>query len=184
MENHCCPWWMNYLIGNPLRRLLEPPSKLFGAYVKPGMSVLDAGCGMGVFTFSLASMAGPEGKVIAVDISPRNLAALERKARRKKLQNRITTVACDMGELPIEDRLDFALAANSVHEVPDFERFFQRLGDLLKPGGQFLMLEPAFHLSEQEFSRELELAGEAGLEVVERSKHRSRFMALLRKNSK
>ena len=23
MADHCCPWWMNYIIGNPLRRWLD-----------------------------------------------------------------------------------------------------------------------------------------------------------------
>lgn len=174
---------MNYIIGNPLRRLLEPPARLFGHLVKPGMTVLDAGCGMGVYTISLAKMAGDGGRVVAVDLDRRNLDVLERKARRKGVGDRIATVACDMGELPLEDRFDFVLAANSVHEVPKFERFFHRLGELLNPDGKLLMVEPAHHLGDEEFSHELELAATAGLEVVEQSSGWSRRMALLRKQA-
>jgi ubiquinone/menaquinone biosynthesis C-methylase UbiE len=181
MGQHCCPWWMNYLIGNPLRLLMQPPDKLFGHLVQSGMCVLDAGCGMGVFTLALAEMAGADGQVVAVDIDGRNLKTLERKARRKGLGNRITTVACDMGELPLVQRFDFALAANSVHEVPEFPRFFQRLNLLLNPGARFLLLEPSHHLGKEGFQRELELASDAGLEVIERPTVRSSLAALLQK---
>lgn len=185
MAGHCCPWWLNYLLGSPLRRWIQPPATIFGGLVRPGMTVLDAGCGMGVFTLDLAGMAGPEGRVVAVDLQPENLAVLERKARRRGLGDRIKTVACDMGELPLDSyRFDFALAANSVHEVPEYQRFFTRLGVLLKPGGHFLLLEPSFHVDEEAFQRELEFAAQAGLEMVERREgiRRSRS-ALLRKKS-
>ena len=82
-EQHCCPWWMNYLIGNPLRLLMQQPNKLFGHLVEPGMSVLDAGCGMGVFTIALAEMAGADGQVVAVvviaavDVPLAGLAAIK-----------------------------------------------------------------------------------------------------------
>ena len=183
MEQHCCPWWMNYLIGNPLRRVLQPPRKLFGHLVLPGMSVLDAGCGMGVFTLALAEMAGPEGHVVAVDLDRKNLKVLERKARRKGLEHRITTVECDLRELPPERRFDFALAANSLHEVPESRKFLSRLSESLNPGARFLLLEPSFHISEQEFQRELELAAGAGLKVIERLKERSSWQALLQKEN-
>ncbi len=180
-KQHCCPWWMNYLMSNPLRMLMHSPNKMFGHLVEPGMTVLDAGCGMGVFTMSLAKMAGEDGHVVAVDIDGRNLKALARKARRKGLEQRITTVACDMGELPLELRFDFALAAYSVHEVPEFPRFFQRLNLLLKPGAKFLLLEPTDHISKEDYERELELATEAGLQLVERPTVRSSLAALLQK---
>ncbi len=177
-----CPWWMNYLIGNPLRLLIQPPQKLFGHLVEPGMTVLDAGCGMGVFTISLADMAGQDGHVVAVDLDRKNLKVLERKARRKGLESRITAVACDMGELPLDFRFDFALAANSVHEVPENQRFFHRLAELLNPGAKFLLLEPPFHISQEAFQRELELAAGAGLELIEHSRGKSSLKALLQKS--
>jgi ubiquinone/menaquinone biosynthesis C-methylase UbiE len=182
MADHCCPWWMNYIIGNPLRRWLEPPEKLFGDMVEPGMSVLDAGCGMGVFTLPLARMAGPGGSVVAVDFDPRNLSVLERKARRRGFGDRITTVACDMGELPLDGRrFDFVLAANSVHEVPEYHRFFNCLAGLLNPAARFLIIEPSFHMGREEFEKELELAQQAGMELEERrAASRSRYAAVLR----
>jgi ubiquinone/menaquinone biosynthesis C-methylase UbiE len=179
MNVHCCPWWFNYLIDNPLRRLLQPPERIFGERVEPGMTVLDAGCGMGIYTFALGKMVGPEGRVVAVDIERKNLAVLDRRARRRGLADRIETVACDMGELPLTDRFDFALAAHSVHEVPEYQRFFHRVVNLLSPGAVLLMLEPSFHLGEDEFHSELAQARQAGLVVLERPEIRFSHAALL-----
>jgi len=76
-NNHVCPWWLCYSFDNPLRRLFHDPERLLGPYVKLGMTVADIGCGMGYFTLGLARLTGPEGKVIAVDLQERMLAALE-----------------------------------------------------------------------------------------------------------
>jgi ubiquinone/menaquinone biosynthesis C-methylase UbiE len=183
MAGHCCPWWLNYVIGSPLRRWLQPPEQVFGDLVRPGMSILDAGCGMGVFTMPLAEMAGPRGRVVAVDFDPRNLRVVERKARRRGFGGRVSTLACDMGVLPLDGHsFDFALAANSVHEVPDYPRFFVRLHKLLAPGGKFLLLEPSFHMTEKDFQTELERAADSGLMLAGlRTGVRRSFGALLEK---
>ena len=44
---HTCPWLMQYLFVSPLRRLLEPPERLVGPFVRPGMTVVEPGCGFG-----------------------------------------------------------------------------------------------------------------------------------------
>ena len=53
--------------------------------VAPGMRVLDAACGTGYFTHPLARMVGPQGRVIAVDLSAGMLARNRRQAERAGL---------------------------------------------------------------------------------------------------
>jgi hypothetical protein len=55
---HVCPWWGGYFIDNPLRRLLHDPEKILRTYVKPGMTVMDIGCGMGFFSIAMAKIVG------------------------------------------------------------------------------------------------------------------------------
>ena len=46
---HVCPWWAAWFtINNPLRRLAHNPQRILSPYLKPGMTVLDVGCGMGI----------------------------------------------------------------------------------------------------------------------------------------
>ena len=63
-----CPWWLCYSFDNPLRRFIHDPAHLLAPYVKPGMTVVDVGCGMGYFTIPLARIAGPGGLVIGLDL--------------------------------------------------------------------------------------------------------------------
>ncbi|HLA40545.1 MAG TPA: class I SAM-dependent methyltransferase, partial [Candidatus Glassbacteria bacterium] len=136
---HICHWKHNYLLDNWLRRRLQPPGKILNGYLRPGMTVLDAGCGMGLFSLPMAALVGGTGRVIAVDLQPEGLKVLMRRAVKAGLAGRIRPIACDMGELPVREKIDFALAFYSVHEVPDFSRFFRRIAGLLNPEAKLLV---------------------------------------------
>ncbi|MBW1912872.1 MAG: methyltransferase type 11, partial [Deltaproteobacteria bacterium] len=62
MAKMVCPPWIGYLLLSPLRKFFENPDKMFGPYVREGMTVMEPGCGMGYFTLPLARMVGPEGQ--------------------------------------------------------------------------------------------------------------------------
>jgi predicted O-methyltransferase YrrM len=53
------------------------------------MTVLEPGPGMGFFTLDLARLAGRQGRVIAVDIQPRMIAGLQRRAAKAGLADTI-----------------------------------------------------------------------------------------------
>ncbi|MBC8457841.1 MAG: class I SAM-dependent methyltransferase, partial [Deltaproteobacteria bacterium] len=89
MAEHVCPYWVGYLLLNPLRKLLENPDKILGPFVQEGMTVLEPGCGMGYFTLPLARMVGPKGRIVAVEIQQKMLSALERRARKEGVLDRI-----------------------------------------------------------------------------------------------
>lgn len=80
MTRLVCPPWVGYLLVNPVRKLLENPDKIMGRFVREGMVVLEPGCGMGYFTLPLARMVGQKGRVVAVDIEPKMLSMLARRA--------------------------------------------------------------------------------------------------------
>lgn len=176
---HICHWHCNYLLDNRLRRLLHPPEKLLSGYLRPGQTALDAGCGMGLFSLPMAGLVGDTGKVIAVDLQPEGLKVLRRRAAKAGLDGRIRTVAGDLGELPLQEKIDFALAFYCVHEVPDFSRFFRRIAGLLNPGGRLLVCEPKGHVKAVEFEQTLAAAHQFGLILIERPAVRWSHAALL-----
>ena len=55
--------------------------------VKPGMSVLDAGCGPGRLTLPLAEAVGPQGSVMALDLQEGMLSRVREKVQNAGLQN-------------------------------------------------------------------------------------------------
>jgi len=171
MADHICPWWIGYILVSPLRRLSQNPRKILDPHVKPGMVALDVGCAMGFFSLDMARLVGPEGKVVCVDLQPKMINSLVRRATKAGLIDRIDHRVCDKNGLGIEDlgeKIDFALAFALVHELPDAEVFFQQIHAALRPGGTCLVAEPKGHVSEKQFEETLAVAKKTGLEPGER----------------
>src|SRR5579859_5276708 len=128
MVHRVCPWWLGYFLASPIRQWLgQDPIKILSPYVREGMIVLEPGPGMGFFTLPLAQMVGPSGKVIAVDLQPKMIARLKRRAAKADLLDRLdarVTSAETMGVADLESKVDFTLAFAIVHEFPDAARFF------------------------------------------------------------
>jgi ubiquinone/menaquinone biosynthesis C-methylase UbiE len=167
MPGRVCPYWAGYLLLSPLRKWLENPGKILGPFVRPGMTVLEPGCAMGFFTLPLARMVGPAGRVIAVDIQPRMLEVLSRRAHKTRLAERIDIRRAQPDSLGIEDLkglVDFAAALHVVHEMPGQDAFFAQIRQALKPGGQLLVIEPKGHVSVEDFSRMAAIAGGVGFQ--------------------
>ena len=120
--HHLCPWWLGYALASPLRRLVESPERLLAPHVRSGMTVVEPGCGMGYFSLPLARMVGPNGRVMCVDLQPKMIGGLERRARRAGLLDRIHAFACTAEDLSLgqwRESADFAVALHMIHEVPD-----------------------------------------------------------------
>ena len=129
------------------------------------MTVVEPGCGMGFFTLPLARLVGPTGKVVCVDLQPRMIDGLRRRARRAGLLDRIDASVCtehDAGLAPFAGTADLAVAIHMLHEVPDASRLLQQLHAALRPGGRLLVVEPKGHVSPDDFARTLAAAGAVG----------------------
>ncbi len=178
-----CPWWCGYLLASPLRRIFYGQASLVAPYVQEGMTVIEPGPGMGFFTLELARLVGPSGRVIALDIQPRMLKVLRRRAAKAGLAERIDARLAqpDSVGLADRDRADFALAFFVVHEAPSASSFFSEAAQALKPGGCLLLAEPAGHVKPAQFEEELKAAAQATLSLVDRPSIRRSHAALLKK---
>lgn len=163
-----CPWWLCFTFNIPLRKILHDPVKILSPYVHAGDSVIDIGPGMGYFTIPLAKLVGSTGKVTAVDIQPRMLSALAARAEAKGVSANIKTHLANPASLGIHDEADFILAFWMLHEVPDQQKFFLEIRDLMKPEGLFLMAEPLMHVPVKSFLRTVETAIDNGFVIKER----------------
>jgi 2-polyprenyl-3-methyl-5-hydroxy-6-metoxy-1,4-benzoquinol methylase len=184
MAQWLCPPWIGYLIASPLRRLFHKPEQILAGLVAPGMTVADAGPGMGFFTLPMARMVGPNGTVVCVDVQEAMLRSLRKRAAAARLADRIITRVCSPTSLGVTDfagKMDFVLVFAVVHELPDVSSFFAEVAQALKPDAQCLVAEPARHVSTQAFEETLAAAGQAGLTVVGRPHIRWCYGALLGK---
>ncbi len=171
MSHFVCPWWLGYLLLNPLRRLRQDPAAILAPHVRPGMTVLEPGPGMGFFTLELARLVGDAGRVVAVDVQQRMLAALRRRADRAGVGGRIETRLTEGGSLGVDHlagAVDFILAFAVVHELPDAASLFAQAAKLLKPSGRLLVSEPRLHVSQRDFAATVRAAERAGLRELDR----------------
>lgn len=169
MTEHVCPYWAGYFLANRLRKLLQNPYRILAAYVRPDMKVLDVGSAMGFFSLPMAEMVGPGGKVVCVDVQPRMLQVLRRRAAEAGWADRIEThVSTDdsIGLHAPEASFDFALAFTMMHEVANQANFLREIYRLLKPGAPLLLTEPIKHVSQTEFDRTVSLAQQEGFLVT------------------
>jgi ubiquinone/menaquinone biosynthesis C-methylase UbiE len=103
-------------------------------HLRPGMSLLDCGCGPGSITVDLAELLAP-GEVVGVDIEPKNIDRARALARERGVTNARFEVG-DVHELPFPDAsFDAAFAHTLLQHVADPVGVLREMRRLLRPGG-------------------------------------------------
>jgi len=105
-----------------------------------GPRVLDIACGTGDFSISIASKLGCE--VVGVDISEGMLEVMKKKVAKAGLEDCISCEVGDCAALPFEDAsFDSVTVAFGVRNFEDRQACLKEILRVLKPGGEFVMLE-------------------------------------------
>ncbi len=185
MSKRVCPWWLGYLLLIPFRRWRHDPEKILAPYAHPGMTVLEPGPGMGFFTLELLRRVAPGGRVVAIDVQPRMLDRLKKRAGNAGLAAHLDARLApkeSMGIADLGDQVDLTVAFFVVHEMPSTRNFFLEVADASKRGAHLLLSEPSGHVTTQEFEAEVNDAIEAGFTVVDHLAIRSSHTVLLVKN--
>lgn len=159
-----CPSWLAWLIehDNPYAKNYNASSIIQRLDLKPGMRVLDAGCGPGRVTIPLARAIGTQGQVVAIDIQPRMLRRAQDKAEAASLTNiQFQELAIEGGKLG-NAQYDRVLLVTVLGEIPNRESAFQEIHRALKPGGILSVTEIIFDPHYQGRGVILKLARTAG----------------------
>ena len=70
------------------RETEEQPQLVIDALeIKPGQTIADLGAGSGYYSFRIAPLVGPTGKVLAIDIEPTMLEVIAQRASREHVSN-------------------------------------------------------------------------------------------------
>jgi SAM-dependent methyltransferase len=117
--------------------MLAPVSQALLAHAapKPGMAVLDIGCGCGALTAKLAESVGPSGRVLGVDLSEEMLALA--KARLSAYPQAGVMLA-DAAAYAFTPFADLAVSQFGVMFFGDPVQAFSNFRDAIKPGGRLV----------------------------------------------
>ncbi|MGA2974691.1 MAG: methyltransferase domain-containing protein [Spirochaetia bacterium] len=165
------PAFIGRLLDSDWRRMLQPPGVVIErSGIRPGMTVLELGCGSGAFTPFVARAIGNSGKLHALDIQPAMLSQLTRKLSAPRFSD-ITNVLPVLGsahELPFADGyFNLVYLVTVFQEIPDKKRTLAEVKRVLRPGGILaiteLLIDPDYPLRRTT----VRLGVEAGFAVEE-----------------
>ncbi len=119
--------------------LIEQTMEVLG--IGPGKVVADIGAGSGYFTFHAARRVGAEGLVYAVDIEPRMLAYIRKRAAREKVFN-VRTILSEENDPKLPPAaVDVAMILKTYHEIASPVALLRRVRLALKPGARLAIID-------------------------------------------
>jgi len=138
-----CPAWLGWLVelDNPILRNNSAREIISHLELRPGLKVLDFGCGPGRLTIPIAKQIGLSGTVTAFDTQPAMLERVRVKADLENLGN-IEFVHGAAGEGKLGNKqFDRVLLVTVLGEIPDKKIFAKEIIDSLKSGGLLSVTE-------------------------------------------
>jgi predicted methyltransferase len=148
--------------------------------LKRGMSVADIGAGTGLFTPMLAEEVGPRGHVYAVDIVPKFLDHIERRARHAGLINVKTILGTERQTGLPANSIDLAFICDVYHHFEYPTSSLHSIRQALRKEGELFIVEfkriPGtssdwtlnhVRTGQEEVTREIEAAGFKKVEEID-----------------
>ena len=118
------------------RRTAASTAAFLARHLKPGMSLLDCGCGPGTITLGLAELVAP-GQVTGVDLDPIRVREAAAAAASAGVTNATFEVG-DMYNLSLPDEsFDAVFENNVLMHLSEPERAVVEVLRVLRPGGVF-----------------------------------------------
>jgi SAM-dependent methyltransferase len=110
--------------------------------LRPGESVLEMGCGTGVFLPALARAVGESGRVVGLDHAPAFLDASRTRLAGAGLEDRVELVHGDAHRLPFPDgSFDAAHCERVLMHLEDPDLAIRELVRVVRPGGRVVVAE-------------------------------------------
>lgn len=120
------------------QRSLEQDYRTLMAALKPGLRVLDIGCGTGAITKDIANRVGPTGYVVGID----NTASFVTEGLNLYADiHNLELIHCDVLDFESEEKFDLIIAARTFQWISTIGKAVDKIKSLLKPNGQVSILD-------------------------------------------
>jgi SAM-dependent methyltransferase len=145
--------------------------------IRSGDVVLDVGSGSGTDAVISGTLAGPQGKVFALDMTPAMVDKLRRNVERFDCGN-IEAICGNAESIPLPDAsVDVVTSNGALNLVPDKARALSEIFRVLKPGGRLQIADIALARPVAErYRRDPQMWAECVVGAVEEE----RYVSMLR----
>lgn len=130
------------LFGAPINGLRIRIRRILPEISGNPATILDAGCGRGVFTYLIARKF-PEAKIKGIDTDSEQLGKNEQIARKAKLKN-ICFEQQDVAALSFKNEFDIVLSVDNLEHIEDDQKALNCLAKAVKNGGKLILHVPAY----------------------------------------
>jgi SAM-dependent methyltransferase len=122
------------------RRTLQRDHRHLARLLRPGMEILDVGCGTGAITADIARAVGPDGMALGIDRDDANLAGAVRQYGGMKNLRFETVDILVLGDR-FTSQFDIVTAARTIQWISEPQRAIGNMKKAAKPGGQVIVLD-------------------------------------------
>ena len=137
MTYHGADW-----LERPGRMEEEQPLEVIAAMdLKPGMIVVDLGCGTGYYARKIAPKVLPGGTVYGEDIQPEMLELLKQYCEKEKITNVVPLLGDETDPKLPKGKVDWVIMADVYHEFQQPKAMLAKILESLSPTGKVCLLE-------------------------------------------
>lgn len=106
--------------------------------LKPGMNILDVGCGTGAISKDIANIVGENGKVTGID-NTENFILSGQETYRSVVN--LELISVDLFEYNSEEKYDLIVSARTLQWLSNPKEALIKMKSMLKPDGQISILD-------------------------------------------